>query len=231
MTRRKAPARGDAAAKTATPRSGGDASSPGRVIWKGAYERLLADPHFRPLVKRVGPVRFRSTAPDPFAFLVRAITYQQLAGKAAATIHGRLVAALGGSVVPAAVHAAPDDTLRAAGLSRGKLASIRDLAAKVADGTVELEGIERLTDAEVVERLVQVRGIGRWTAEMLLIFHLRRPDVWPVGDLGVRAGLGKLLGRAAPDPRETELIGTGYRPWRSATAWYCWRAMEPGALD
>lgn len=196
--------------------------------WPGAYERLLEDPAFGPLVERVGPVRFsEGERLETFPFLVRSITFQQLAGKAAATIHGRLVEALAGAVTPASVLHAPEEGLRAAGLSRSKLASIRDLAAKVADGSVGLDGIEELLDAEVVERLVQVRGIGRWTAEMLLIFHLRRPDVWPVGDLAVRAGLGKVLARAAPDPKEAELIGTGYRPWRSAVAWYCWRAVEP----
>jgi DNA-3-methyladenine glycosylase II len=199
----------------------------GRIVWPKAHDRLLADPAFAPLVKRVGPVRLRAGAADPFAFLVRAITYQQLAGKAAATIHGRLVTALGGTVTPKAVRKSADEAQRGAGLSRGKLASIRDLAEKVADGTVALDDLADLSNEVVVERLVRVRGIGRWTAEMLLIFQLRRPDVWPVGDLGVRAGLARVFGWSeAPEPRATELIGLGYRPWRSATAWYCWRAVE-----
>jgi len=231
VTRRRGTPAGDPEKKP-VPRSGGDPRSAGRAIWKGAYDRLLGDPHFRALVKKVGPVRFASSAPDPFSFLVRAITYQQLAGKAAATIHGRLVTALGGSVVPDAVHAASDDALRAAGLSRGKLASVRDLAARVRDRSLELGALEEMSDADVIEHLTQVRGIGRWTAEMLLLFHLRRPDVWPVGDLGVRAGMARLLGwEKPPNEKELELIGVGYRPWRSATAWYCWRAMEPGAVD
>jgi DNA-3-methyladenine glycosylase II len=215
------------AAPKRTPRSGGDGRSRGREVWKGAYERLLGDPRFRPLVMQVGPVRLQSSAADPFAFLVRAVTYQQLAGKAAATIHGRLVTALGGTVDPAAVRRASDEALRGAGLSRSKLASIRDLAAKVSDGTVALDGLNDMGDAELIEHLVQVRGIGRWTAEMLLLFHLRRPDVWPVGDLGVRAGMARVMGwDKAPSDKELELIGVGYRPWRSATAWYCWRAVE-----
>ena len=165
--------------------------------------------------------------PDPFAFLVSAVTYQQLAGGAAATIHGRLVAALGGGVTPASVRRPSDDALRAAGLSRAKLASIRDLAEQVAAGAVALDHLRDLSDEGVVERLVRVRGIGRWTAEMLLIFHLRRPDVWPAHDLGVRAVIARLLGWGTPpDARELGLIGTGYRPWRSATAWYRWRAVE-----
>ncbi len=173
-------------------------------------------------------VRFGSrAASDPFAFLVRTITYQQLAGKAAATIHGRLIAALGGTVTPSAVEATSEHALRSAGLSRSKLASIRDLAGKVGEGVVALEDLADLSDQEVVERLVQVRGIGRWTAEMLLLFHLRRRDVWPIGDLGVRAGMARVLGwPAPPSPRDLELIGLGYRPWRSATAWYCWRAGD-----
>jgi DNA-3-methyladenine glycosylase II len=197
------------------------------AVWPEATERLRTDPAFGPLVERVGPVRLRAAARDPFAALSSAIVYQQLAGKAARTIHARFVAALGGDVSPAAVLAAPADTLLAAGLSRNKLAAIRDLAEKTGSGEVPLDGWAALSDGEVIERLVRVRGIGEWTAHMFLLFDLRRPDVWPTGDLGVRAGLGRVLGLGAPPPpRETALIGTGYRPWRSAVAWYCWRAVE-----
>jgi DNA-3-methyladenine glycosylase II len=176
----------------------------------------------------VGPVRLRKERGDAFASLAAAIVYQQLAGRAAQTIHGRFVDALGGDVRPGTVLATSDDRLRGAGLSRSKLASIRDLAEKVAGGIVPLEDLVELDDHAVVERLTVVRGVGRWTAEMFLLFDLRRPDVWPVGDLGVRAGLGRVLGwDAPPTPRETELVGVGYRPWRSAVAWYCWRALEP----
>ena len=206
--------------------------SPARVeraeeLWPEARERLLDDPAFGPLVERVGPVRIQDTDTDSFSFLVRSVTYQQLAGKAAAAIHGRLVVALGGAVSPAAVLESSEDTLGGVGLSRAKQASIRDLAAKVADGTVPLDDLGSLTADAVIERLVEVRGIGRWTAEMALLFHLRRADVWPVGDLGVRSGLARIFALAErPTPREAELIGLGYRPWRSAAAWYCWRAVE-----
>lgn len=197
------------------------------TVWPEATARLRDDPAFGSLVERVGPVRLSRNAPDAFSFLVRAVTYQQLGGKAAATIHGRLVEVLGGAVTPAAVLAAEEDGLRGAGLSRGKLSSIRDLAARVTDGDVSLEDLSTLTDSAAIERLVQVRGIGRWTAEMALLFHLRRPDVWPVTDLGVRAGAARVFGFAeAPAPRDLELMGVGYRPWRSAVAWYCWRAVE-----
>ncbi len=208
------------------------AARPGRIVWKGAYERLLDDPAFGPVVRRVGPVRFPSNAHDAFSFLVRSVTYQQLAGKAAATIHGRLVAALGGTVDPRRVLKAREEDLRAAGLSRSKLVCIRDLAQKVAEGVVPLDDMDALDDEALIERLVTVRGIGRWTAQMTLLFQMRRPDVWPVGDLGVRAGLGRVLGLdEMPTPNEMEWIGVGYRPWRSATAWYCWRALEASRAD
>lgn len=197
------------------------------IAWPEATARLRDDPAFGPIVARVGPVRLRASARDAFGALLSSIVFQQLAGKAATTIHGRVVAALGGDVAPAAVLATPDDTLLGAGLSRNKLAAIRDLAEKAGSGEVPLNGWTALSDDDVVERLVRVRGIGEWTAHMFLLFHLRRPDVWPTGDLGVRAGLGRVLGLAdAPPPRETALIGTGYRPWRSAVAWYCWQAVD-----
>ena len=196
------------------------------IVWPGATERLRRDPAFGPLVEKVGPVRLRPPRGAPFASLVAAITYQQLAGAAAQTIHGRVVEVLG-DVEPSTVLAAPDDALRGAGLSAAKLRAIRDLAGKVRAGEVVLRDLEEANDREVRDRLTRVTGIGPWTADMFLMFDLRRPDVWPVGDLGVRNGLGKLLGwDTAPTPKEAELIGVGYRPWRSAAAWYCWRAVE-----
>ena len=197
------------------------------AAWAAGVERLRADPAFGPLVERVGPVLLRPYRGDAFQSLTAAIVYQQLAGKAAQTIHGRVVEALGGDVRPERVLATPDEKLRGAGLSRNKLASIRDLAEKTSTGALRLDELKGLDDRAVVDHLVQVRGVGPWTAEMYLLFDLRRPDVWPVGDLGVRSGLGRVLGWSkAPTPKETELIGTGYRPWRSAAAWYCWRAVE-----
>ena len=198
-----------------------------RTVWQDATSRLREDPAFGPLVERVGPVRLRPVRGDAFESLAAAIVYQQLAGRAALTIHGRFVDALAGDVTAERVLAAPEEALRAAGLSRAKLAAIRDLALKSMSGEVPLEGLEKLDDDAVVASLTRVRGIGAWTAQMYLMFDLLRPDVWPVGDLGVRAGLGRTLGMsAAPNPGETELIGFGYRPWRSAVAWYCWRALE-----
>jgi DNA-3-methyladenine glycosylase II len=197
------------------------------TVWAAATRRLIDDPAFGPLVARVGPVRLRASRGTPFASLAASIIYQQLAGRAAQTIHGRFSAALNGEVTAERVLATADEPLRAAGLSAAKLAAIRDLAGQSASGAVPLDDLHTLGDAEVVERLIRVRGVGAWTAQMFLMFDLYRPDVWPTGDLGVRNGLGRVLGLAeAPSPREMEWIGTGYRPWRSAVAWYCWRALE-----
>lgn len=198
-----------------------------RIVWKRATERLREDPAFAPIVARVGPVRLRPVRGTPFASLAASICYQQLAGKAALTIHRRFVAALEDEVTPERVLATPEETLRACGLSRAKLAAIRDLAERNRSGEVPLDDLANMRDDEVVASLVRVRGVGVWTAQMYLLFDLERPDVWPTGDLGVRAGLGKALGwKAAPTPQQTELIGVGYRPWRSAVAWYSWRALE-----
>jgi DNA-3-methyladenine glycosylase II len=166
-----------------------------------------------------------------FAALVQSIVFQQLAGAAASTIHRRLLAAVGGEVTPEAILAAAPEELRAAGLSGNKAASVCDLAAKVLDGTVVLDpsGLSREGDEEVIERLTTVRGIGRWTAEMFLMFQLRRLDVWPTGDLGVRKGFGVAWAIPMPSAKELEPLGDPFRPYRSVVAWYCWRAAEgPG---
>jgi DNA-3-methyladenine glycosylase II len=192
-----------------------------------AARALAGDPHLAPWVARIGAVRIPHDTSEPFAYLARAICYQQLAGKAARTIHGRFVEALAGDVRPESVLRAPDEALRAAGLSRNKLAAIRDLAAKAASGEVPLHDLHRQADEEVVTRLTRVRGIGVWTAQMYLLFRLRRPDVWPAGDLGVRAGYARIHGLSAlPTEKEILTLGDPYRPWRSAAAWYCYRALE-----
>jgi DNA-3-methyladenine glycosylase II len=186
-------------------------------------------PEFREIVRTTGPCDLRRGRPrrTHFAELVRAICYQQLAGAAASTIHGRLVAALDGDPTPEAVVALPIDRLRAAGLSGNKAASVRDLAERVLAGDVELDRVARLPDAEIVRELTLVRGIGRWTAEMFLIFQLGRLDVWPVDDLGVRKGYGRLHGlEVPPTARALEPLGEPLRPFRSVAAWYCWRAAD-----
>jgi len=195
-----------------------------------AASALLAerDPVLRRLVAEAGPARVRPANETHFATLVRAIVYQQLAGAAAAAIHGRLIAALGGEVAPERLLSLPSGTLRSVGLSAAKAASLQDLAAKVLDGTVVLDpkGLRAQSDADVVARLSAVRGIGKWTAEMFLIFQLRRLDVWPTGDLGVRKGFGLAWGIPTPTVKELEPLGDPYRPYRSVLAWYCWRAAE-----
>jgi len=180
------------------------------------------------LIEAVGPPRLRAPHETSFEALVRSIVFQQLAGAAASTIHGRLLTLLDDDVQPASVLAQSEETLRGVGLSGNKMASIRDLAVKVLDGTVVLDprGIAREPDDEVVARLTTVRGIGRWTAEMFLIFQLRRLDVWPTGDLGVRKGYGLAHGIPMPTPKELAVRGDAYRPYRSVAAWYCWRACE-----
>jgi DNA-3-methyladenine glycosylase II len=213
-----------------------DVSRPRKVSFAAAA-RILAerDPVIAGLLEQTGLPRLSRPLESHFATLVRAIVYQQLAGRAAAAIHGRLIAALGGDVQPEALIALSDETLRAVGLSKAKVMSLRDLAAKVLDGTVVLSppALARESDEEVIARLSAVRGIGRWTAEMFLLFQLRRLDVWPVGDLGIRRGYGLAWHIPTPTARELEPLGDSYRPYRSVLAWYCWRAAElyAGAAD
>jgi DNA-3-methyladenine glycosylase II len=201
-----------------------------RKVSFAAAARILAerDPVIASLLAQTGPPRLSRASESHFATLVQAIVYQQLAGRAAAAIHGRLIAALDGDVQPEALIALSDETLRAVGLSRAKVMSLRDLAAKVLDGTVVLapRGLARESDEEIVARLSAVRGIGTWTAEMFLLFRLRRLDVWPVGDLGVRRGYGLAWQVPTPTAREIQPLGEPYRPYRSVLAWYCWRAAE-----
>lgn len=182
----------------------------------------------RRLVAETGPADVRSPAETHFEALVRAIVYQQLAGAAAAAIHGRLVAAMDSVVTPQNLLSLPNERLRGAGLSARKTASLQDLAAKVLDGTVVLDpaGLRAESDDEVIDRLSTVLGIGRWTAQMFLMFQLQRLDVWPTGDLGVRKGFGLAWGITMPAPKQLEALGEPYRPYRSVVAWYCWRATE-----
>jgi DNA-3-methyladenine glycosylase II len=193
------------------------------------------DPVMRRLIAEAGPPRLRPPTQTHIESLVRAIVYQQLAGAAASAIHGRLVAALGGEVTTERLLSLPADTLRAAGLSANKAASLQDLAGKVRDGAVVLDpaGLRAESDDEVVARLSTIRGIGKWTAEMFLMFQLRRLDVWPTGDLGVRKGFGLAWGIPTPTAKQLEPLGEPYRPYRSVVAWYCWRAAEfyGGAAD
>ncbi|MDX1419689.1 MAG: hypothetical protein R3181_06955 [Rubricoccaceae bacterium] len=190
-----------------------------------------ADPVLGALIADVGPCTLAPRNQAPFPYLLRAVVYQQLAGKAAATIHGRVLTLFDGAPTPEALLALPDEPLRGAGLSRNKLAALRDLAAKILDGTVpaDLDALRPLSDDEIVQRLTAVRGVGPWTAEMLLIFDLGRPDVLPITDLGVRSGFRLLHGLDdLPAPAALRAHGERWRPWRSVAAWYLWRAADRG---
>jgi len=198
-----------------------------KTIWTGGRRKLGRHEVMGPWVRQIGSVKVVEMTEEPFYYLARTICYQQLAGAAAATIHGRFCEALKGDVTPAKVLRVRETTLRKAGLSGNKLAAIRDLATKIRSGEVEVHDLEDQPDDEVIQRLVQVRGIGEWTAQMYLMFRLHRPDVWPTGDLGVRAGFRKAHGLDTP-PTAKELgpLGDSFRPWRSAAAFYCWRILE-----
>jgi DNA-3-methyladenine glycosylase II len=207
-----------------------DMSSSTTGRWAAATAAISErDVDMAALIEAVGPcsLRRRRHAGGSFGALVRSILYQQLAGRAAAVIHARFVALYAGRPTPEAVVATPDEDLRAAGLSAAKAASVKDLAGRVLDGSLRLDRLSRLGDEEVVTRLSAVRGIGRWTAEMFLIFQLNRPDVWPVGDLGVRSGFARIHGWAEPPlPAELSNLGERYAPYRTVVAWYCWRATD-----
>src|SRR5579859_6952609 len=189
------------------------------------------DPLLAEVMAKVGPYRPSMRAmKSPFDSLLRAITYQQLSGKAAATIHGRVVALfpVEHGPHPELLLELPDAALRGAGLSRNKLLALRDLAAKALDGTVpDMRSLTRLSDEEVIERLTQVRGVGRWTVEMLLIFTLGRPDVLPVTDLGIRKGFQRTYGmKRLPAYSTVERAGRPWAPYRSVASWYLWRILD-----
>ncbi len=190
-----------------------------------------ADPVMGDLMKVVGPLRLdvKSTT-SVFAVLSEAIVYQQLNGRAAETIHGRVLAACGtdgDGLTARLVLRASDEGLRGAGLSRAKLASLRDLAAHDESGALPtIADVDAMNDDEIVERLTAVRGIGRWTAHMFLIFRLGRPDVLPIDDYGVRRAFGLVYRREMPTPKELAAHGEQWAPYRTVASWYLWRALE-----
>ncbi len=197
---------------------------------RAAMAHLSAEPRFAALIAEVGPPRLAvDRSRSPYQALLRAIAHQQLHGRAAEAILGRLIAASGGTIPePAALLAMPEAALRACGFSASKIAALRDLAAQAGAGVVPTRRVcARLADDALVERLTRIRGIGRWTVEMLLIFGLGRPDILPVDDFGVREGYRRLVGDAAQvKPRALAAIGAVWAPYRSFAAWYLWRATE-----
>lgn len=200
-------------------------------------ERALArrDPVLRALIRTHGRCGLADAQrQDPFTAMVEAIVWQQLSGKAAATIYRRVLAELpGGTLSAAGLLAVPEETLRRAGLSRAKAAYTRDLASRVLDGSLAFETLDALDDEAVVVELTKVKGIGRWTAEMFLMFRLHRPDVLPVGDLAIVRGFERAYGlRKPPTPERMRAIAEPWRPYRSVASWYLWRSLEavvPGA--
>ena len=191
-----------------------------------------ADPAFAALIARIGPCTAAPTPREPFEALVRAIAHQQLHGRAAQAILARLAALHPGPGFPPPdrLAATPEEALRACGFSGSKIAAIRDICAHAVRGAVpSLQDAAALSDEELIRRLVAIRGVGRWTVEMLLIATLGRPDVLPVDDFGVREGwrLIKQL-PAQPRPKELATLGEAWAPWRSTAAWYLWRASDEG---
>jgi DNA-3-methyladenine glycosylase II len=181
------------------------------------------------LIRKHGPCGLAAAQrADHFSALVRAIVGQQLSTKAAATIHRRLIALVGDvAATPASVACLTDDQLRSVGLSRQKTAYLRDLCAKVAGGVVHLDALERMTDDDVIAELTTIKGVGRWTAEMFLMFRLHRPDVLPVGDLGIVNAVKNVYGlRKKPTAARIMQIGEAWRPYRSVASWYLWRSLD-----
>jgi DNA-3-methyladenine glycosylase II len=205
--------------------------SPRTSLAAATHELARRDPHLAALVARAGPMKWRPRQPDPYAALVRSIVYQQLAGRAAATIHGRFLAIFDGAALsPEAVLSVPETELRAAGLSGNKMASIIDLSARVVDGRVDLAHVSRVDDGAVIAQLSAVRGIGVWTAQMFLLFQLRRLDVWPTGDLAIRRGYAVMHALdESPTPVALGALGDAYRPYRSVAALWCWEAVHLSA--
>jgi DNA-3-methyladenine glycosylase II len=183
------------------------------------------DPVLKRLIRKVGSCTLRVNG-DHFEVLIKSIVSQQLSIKAAATIHARLVASLAGeALTPASLLLLSEDALVSAGLSRAKRGALRDLATKVHTQEVILNDAQSLSDEELIERLVRVKGIGRWTAEMFLIFSLGRPDVLPVADLGLRAAVQQEYAlKELPDKNQLEELGEPWRPFRSIATWYMWRS-------
>ena len=204
-------------------------------LWANEAADFLrgSDPVLARIIGQVGPLEMAYRR-ERFQSLVRAIIFQQLAGRAALAIYERFVKIIGGRrfPTPAQVIAASDEDLRRAGLSRGKMAYIRDLARHVRDGSLNFRRFARMEDEEIITDLVRVRGIGRWTAEMFLMFNLRRPDVLPVDDLGFRSAVAKAYGLSQlPTAKELKLMGERWRPFRSAAVWYFWQSTRLITLD
>lgn len=181
------------------------------------------------VIEHVGPCTLAPTTWSPFQALLRSIVYQQLSGKAAQTILGRVIALFPGEFpTPDDILSAPDAALRGAGLSQNKMLAVRDLAKQTLAGVVPLrEALTTMSNDEIIERCTEVRGVGRWTVEMMLMFHLGRPDVLPVADLGIQKGAMRIYRlRKLPKPARLEQLARAWQPWRTVACWYLWRAVD-----
>jgi len=188
-----------------------------------------SDPVMASIIKEIGRCGLvRSKRADPFIAIVEAIIWQQLSGKAARTIYERFLKIFpNGRPTPATILATPDEAMRAAGLSRGKVAYLRDLSTKVLDGTVHLESLETMANDDVVAAMTKVKGIGQWSAEMFLMFRLQRADVLPVGDLGIVKAIQRHYRlRKTPTPDRMLKIAESWRPYRSVASWYLWASLD-----
>jgi len=197
------------------------------ILLKGTAHLGAADTRLRGLIDRIGPCTL-APRDSIYRSLFRSILFQQLAGPAATAIHRRVCALFGGGIPPpAAFLSVGDDELRAAGLSRQKLAYLRDLAAHFADGRLRAQQLARLPENELIAAVTSVHGVGEWTAHMMLIFCLGRPDILPVGDYGVRKGMQQLYRlRELPKPEKMERVAAPWRPYRSIASWYLWRSLD-----
>ena len=185
-----------------------------------------SDPVLRAIIQRVGPYRMEYSSPE-FSSLAEAILYQQLNGKAAATIYKRFTALAGEPPTSEGILKLSDEQLRSVGLSKQKSAYLRDLAAKTASGLLDFSRLAELSDEEVIKHLTQVKGIGVWTAHMFLMFSLRRPNILPTGDYGVQMALKKhYRKRNLPKPKDMERIARAWEPYRSVACWYMWRSLD-----
>ncbi len=194
-------------------------------MWKKAQRFLAKDKYLGPLVKKHGPCKIKpSKKKDYFLDLVDAIVSQQLSGKAAATIFGRVKEGLG-KVVPSKILSTPDAKFKGWGLSRQKTSYLKDLAKKVKEGDIKIEKLDKLPDEEVMEELLAVKGIGRWTAEMFLMFSLARPDVFPVDDLGIQKGIQRLLKRRISSQKMGK-FAERWKPFRTPASWYVWKIVD-----
>ncbi|MDX2214639.1 MAG: DNA-3-methyladenine glycosylase [Oculatellaceae cyanobacterium bins.114] len=192
-----------------------------------------SDPHLASVIERVGPCLLTPDEGDLLSCMAETIIYQQLSGKAAATIHRRFLQIYGDRPVLTAtdILSTPDEVLRGAGISRAKVSYLKDLAQRVQAGLPSLEQLQELDDEAIAKTLTQIKGIGRWSVQMLLIFRLNRPDVLPTEDLGVRTAIQKIYGlETLPDKKTVEQVGQAWKPYRSIATWYLWRSLDAPVL-